>query len=139
MFPKQGKRKTKSEGLPALDRKLWRLFSAFIRHRDCPGGWGVCVTCGKPKPYADLDAGHFVGRRYKATKFDERNVAIQCRSCNRFNSGESYAFGVWIDKKYGAGTAESLYNLSRMRGTKLDRLWYCEKIKEYTQKLKGLK
>jgi len=133
-FAKKGKRTT----LQALDRKLWKIFSQYIRKRDCPNGYGTCVTCGKLKPYAEMDAGHFIGRRHKATKFDERNVAVQCRYCNRFNSGESWAFGQWIDQKYGAGTAETLYNLSRARGTRLDRLWYEDAIKEYTEKLKAL-
>ena len=138
MFPKRGRKRAKSEGLPALDRKLWKLFSQFIRKRDCPNGYGKCITCGKLKPYAEMDAGHFVGRRHKATKFDEKNVNVQCRYCNRFNSGESYAYSLAIDRKYGAGTAETLYNLSRMRGSRLDRLWYEDAIQRYTEKLKAL-
>jgi hypothetical protein len=146
MFPKRSQagrqhrprlKLDRTTGLHALDRKLWRLFSQYIRARDCTSiGWGFCVTCGQAKPIAEMDAGHFVGRRHLATRFDERNVNAQCRRCNRFESGESYAYGKAIDAKYGPGTADNLYTLSRMRGTKLDRLWYETKIEQYTALLK---
>ena len=126
MFPKQSR-----DGLAKLDAKLWRLFSKFIRARDCPDGWGKCITCGRVKPVGEMDSGHFIGRRHKATKFDERNVHAQCRACNRFNSGEAFAFSKAIDAKYGAGTADMLHNLSKMRGCKLDRMWYEEMIRKY--------
>lgn len=145
MFPKphrarrsHGKRSGGTMTLPALDRRLWAIFSRYVRLRDTVDGYARCITCGSAKPLEAMDAGHFVGRRYKATRFDERNVNAQCRYCNRFNGGESFAYGKAIDAKYGPGTADELYRLSRMRGTKLDRLWYEAKIAEYTAKLKVL-
>jgi len=138
MFPKKGRKRAKAGRLPALDAKLWRIFAKYIRRRDCPDGWGTCISCGSPKQYADLQAGHFIGRRYKATKFHEQNVHAQCVSCNKYNSGRAYEYSLAIDRKYGAGTAETLYNLSRMRGSRLDRLWYEDAIQRYTEKLKAL-
>jgi hypothetical protein len=84
-----------------------------------------------------MDAGHFVSRRWKATKFDERNVWPQCPKCNRFSGGEAFLMANYIDTHLGHGTADLLHNLSRVK-CKLDRLWYEEQIKIYRAKLRAL-
>lgn len=43
-----------------------------------------CFTCGKTQ---DLEVGHFVPRRYLATRWDLRNCHLQCIECNRFKNG----------------------------------------------------
>lgn len=127
--------------LQSLDRKLWRLFSWYIRIRDSYGFFGSqtmcrCITCSKVKNVNDGDAGHFIQRRKKATRYYEKNVNFQCTSCNRFNQGEQYKYAKSIDRKYGNGTSETIYNLSELK-TKLDRLWYLSMIDEITTKLKS--
>ena len=88
--------------------KLDRLFAKNIKLRDGVNGRGVCITCGDIHPLPELDAGHFRSRNYNSTRFDEKNVQLQCKSCNRFKSGESYLFGLALDEKYGEGTALEL-------------------------------
>lgn len=140
MFPKRGK-KSRTTGIQSLDRKLWEIFSKYIRTRDCKygglPGYGLCITCGKAHGISDMDAGHFIGRRHKATRFHEKNVNAQCRKCNRFESGEQYAHAKAIDSKWGPGTADMLYSLSRMP-TKLTREWYEMQIEEYKKKLRNM-
>ena len=134
-FPKGSK---KRDTLGKLDDTLWRWFSKLIRLRDTDHlGFGKCCTCGKVVKWNDADAGHFVSRRHKATKFDERNVNIQCKHCNRFSSGEQHAHGQYIDKKHGYGTAQLLQDLSRKK-CKLDKLWYEHMIEEVKAKVKVL-
>ena len=48
-----------------------------------------------------------------ATRFDYRNVAGQCKKENRFEGGKPYEFGLEIDKRFGKGTAEKLFKLSK--------------------------
>jgi len=61
-----------------------------------------------------MDAGHFMTRNRKSTKYDEKNVHAQCAKCNRFQSGLQYEMGQYIDKKYGSGVADKLTQKSHM-------------------------
>jgi hypothetical protein len=55
-----------------------------------------------------MNAGHFVPRGRMGTRFDEKNVHIQCVYCNRFLEGQQFKHGQHIDWLYGKGTAERL-------------------------------
>jgi len=88
--------------------KLDRVFSEYIRLRDSVDGYGNCCTCGKYIPVKGNHCGHFISRRFQATRFDEQNCALQCVSCNTYNQGRQYEFGLYIDKRWGKGTAEKL-------------------------------
>ena len=93
--------------------KLDRVFSLFIRKRDSKNGFGNCCTCGKLVDIKEAHCGHFISRRHQATRFNEKNCSLQCVSCNTFNQGRQYEFGLYIDKRWGAGTAEKLLIESR--------------------------
>ena len=95
-----------------LIKKADKYFSLAIRYRDgkrSKGEWLTeCITCGKWAPLKTMHAGHFMSRRYQATRWDEENVNGQCAGCNTFRYGEQYKYSKAIDLKYGLGTAESL-------------------------------
>lgn len=93
-------------------KKLDIVFSKYIHIRDKVNGKGQCFTCGSVFPIDELDAGHFRSRKYNATRYDEINVQLQCRKCNRFDSGALYEFGTELDTKYGKGTALNLIHKS---------------------------
>jgi hypothetical protein len=120
---------TKREGT------LWKWFSLYIRLRDCPDnsqGFGKCVTCGKVDHYKNMDAGHFVSRRWKPTKYREDNVSLQDVYCNRDLSGnlDEYA------KVLGEEKVAELKEASRQPAKKMP-LWEVERmIAEYRQKAK---
>jgi hypothetical protein len=104
------KSKTKSKAMAKADR----YFSEYIRLRDSNENCtATCITCGKEGQISEMDAGHFIDRSHKATRYDEQNVNAQCRACNRFQSGRQYEHGIAIDLKYGAGTANELLQKSR--------------------------
>ena len=68
-------------------KKLWPVFSKYIRTRDCIKTSGSplrgrCVTCNKLYPIKKLQAGHFIPGRYDAILFDEEQVHAQCYCCN---------------------------------------------------------
>lgn len=123
------------------DDKLWKVFSEFIRLRDSKDGFGNCCTCGKLIHYKEGHAGHFISRRHKATKFDEMNVHLQCVSCNTFHNGRQFEYSLFLDKRYGPGTAERLLQKSRqtykMTSKEIDELTkeYKEKVKQMGYKL----
>lgn len=90
-------------------KKADKYFSEYIRLRDSdPYGIGNCISCGKKHHISEMDAGHFIDRSHKATRYNEQNVNAQCRPCNRFQSGRQYEHGKAIDLKYGEGTADEL-------------------------------
>lgn len=91
-----------------------RIFSEYIRLRDADtNGSCTCITCGRTGDIKEFDAGHFVPRDKKATRYDERNVNAQCQYCNRYRAGEQYRHGQEIDLKYGEGTAQELIEQSK--------------------------
>jgi len=48
-----------------------------------------------------LDAGHFIAGRHNAVLFDERNIHIQCKTCNAFLEGNRLEYNRFMLKKYG--------------------------------------
>lgn len=98
----------------AYDDKLWKIFSVYIRLRDADKhGYCTCITSGQKVFWKECDAGHFIARSHKATKFNEQNVNAQTVRDNRFISGRQFEHSLAIDKKYGPGTAVKLLVLSR--------------------------
>lgn len=91
------RKKKKEKPLPLFDKagvkvqrrtdyikKLDKIFSEYIRLRDSMGAYFRCISCGKIKPYAQADCGHYHSRVHMATRFDEDNCHAECARCNRF-------------------------------------------------------
>ncbi len=121
----------------ANDKKLWKVFSEFIRLRDSDKfGFSKCFTCDFRGEWKRFDAGHGIGRQHKSTKFDERNVHSQCKRCNGFEGGQQAIYKEEIEKRYGKGTWDALVLKSRQvckRGQiEIDTMekYYKEKVKE---------
>lgn len=87
MYYLRKKKKDKKEGVtkrrkPNLVAKLDKVFSRYIRLRDCmPNGYFVCISCGQIKPISKGDCGHFFSRTHMATRFDEDNCNCECSHC----------------------------------------------------------
>jgi len=121
-----------------LKKKLDSLFSQYIRLRNADHlGRVKCFTCGVEKHWKEQQAGHFQSRSHHSTRWDEVNVQVQCVKCNMFRQGEQYKFGMYLDQKYGEGTAEELEIRSKTI-VKLNRTDYEEAIERYKQKIKEL-
>lgn len=92
MWNKKGKTKVQTSPIDRDEDRAWWWFSKYIRIRDCiRTTWTKnifkCCSCRSLTLFEEWDAGHFISRSYKQTKFDERNVCAQCRKCNRFQQG----------------------------------------------------
>ena len=122
-----------------LKKELDKWFSLYVRLRDStPEGLVQCCTCGKVSHYTDrMQNGHFQSRRFQATRFNEINCQVQCVKCNIYEQGEQYRFSIYIDAKYGEGTAEDLECLARTT-VKFSRIDYEEKITYYKLKVNKL-
>lgn len=117
-FPKPGVRKKRSaassvkgvqgrvlqngNASTAKRMKVWDTwFSKYIRMSACDkNGIAKCCSCGKLDMWQNMDAGHFIGRERKMTRWDERNVHPQCRYCNRFKEGRKYEYSKFLNDKY---------------------------------------
>lgn len=95
-----------------LVSRLDTVFSQYVRHRDSVDGMCTCSTCGVVKPIKEMQAGHFMSRRKRSTRWDEMNVHAQCAGCNMWNQGRQYEMSIYIDQKYGDGTSDKLLQQS---------------------------
>lgn len=120
------------------EKKLDRLFSKWVRKSNANHqGLIRCYTCGVYKMWDDCDAGHYVNRNHKGTRWDERNVKPQCKKCNRFESGKSDEFALKLIKEYGHEILEEL-NRHKWTPFMIDDLQVIGMIENYKQKLKEL-
>ena len=115
----------------ALVKKLDKVFSEYIRRRN--GEMAMCVTCGKIAHWKEMQAGHFMSRRHRATRWHEDNVQTQCVKCNMFGQGEQFKFGKWL----GDEKANELIQLSS-QVVKLSDYEMQELIELYKEKLADL-
>lgn len=127
--------------MPKKTLKYWKNkidkpFHEYIRRRDVDNhtGMGECISCGKSIHFTESDAGHFIGRQHLATRYDERNVHIQCRKCNRFEYGRQYEYSIAL----GEELSQEL--LIKSKGVlKLTDPEWLEIYNTYNTKLKELK
>jgi hypothetical protein len=90
------KKEAKPPSIRELKKKLWTIFSKYIRKRD---GY-VCYTCNNP----GNNAGHYVPQsKGNALRYDERNVHCQCSGCNMYKRGNLAPYALRLEKEYGPG------------------------------------
>lgn len=118
-----------------LIRKMDKVFSEYIRKRDSKDGYFNCCSCGLLKEYSQADAGHFINRRWMSTRWREDNVHAQCRSCNRFDEGNSVGYTFFMINKYGKKHVEYLTALKQetMLYSDFDLELMIKKYKEKTK------
>jgi len=92
-----------------LVKKLDTVFSKYIRQSKSINGYTTCVTCGKVEEWKNQDCGHFISRIHMSVRWDERNVAPQCKYCNRYCQGQQYLFSQYL----GNNLSEELYKQSK--------------------------
>lgn len=93
----------KRDTVRGLRDELDTLTSLIVRKRD-----GACVICGTTR---DLTASHFYRRQYMAIRFDLRNVAAMCVTCNFRHSEDATAYTQWFLDLYSDETMRELYRL----------------------------
>jgi len=111
--------------------KAIKYFNEWIRFRDKGKN---CCTCNKP--IIDGDAGHFISCSQENTRFDERNVHLQCTQCNRFKYGKQYEYSLFIDNTYGKGMAEELLIKSKQFSSNRTQYDYEIIAEKYFNKLR---
>ena len=91
------------------EKYLDQLFSTYIRIRDAhDDGYITCCNCAKEFHWTEATNGHFVKRRHRALRWDERNCHAECGPCNQADLNLGYA-DFMIDK-YGPNIFRILEN-----------------------------
>ena len=83
--------------IDALDK----VFSLFVRNTGSQNGFSKCYTCGKWDLIKNLQCGHYVSRRYFATRWEPKNCKPQCVKCNIYSEGKKDTFGIKLMEDYG--------------------------------------
>jgi hypothetical protein len=132
----------KEKSLTYYKNRAWKVFSNYIRTRDCIATTGnlrrgKCVTCNKEFPFEELQAGHAIGGRNNSILFDEELVNAQCRGCNGFGNGKYAEYSLWFINRYGLEKWEEKIRLSKtaVKYTKED---YKKIYEDYRNKLNNL-
>lgn len=128
---------------PSKNKKLAKAkcdkyFSEYIRRRDADEkGLVKCCTSGKIMHWKRADAGHYISRRFEATRYDPRNCHPQSKQENRFYSGNQLQHQKYIEERYGKDVPDELFIKSRMKCFR-KKFDYEEIAKEYKQKIDDL-
>lgn len=116
-----------------LIKKLDNIFSQYIRLSNSVNDIAECVTCNKKDHWKKMQCGHFQSRKHYSTRWDERNVAVQCAGCNVFRYGEQFKFSLYL----GGKLSEELLQKSR-ETVKFADVDLIEMADYYSNKLKLL-
>lgn len=111
-----------------LLQKAQDVFNAYIRKRDSEDGWFTCISCNKPKPVEQMNAGHFFSAgHHTALRYHEDNVHGQCIACNQHLHGNLIMYQENLIKKIGQDRVEFLRNNCR-KTSKWERIALIEII-----------
>ncbi len=100
-------RKQSKDKIAVLKRKLWKVFSAFIKRRDK----GICFTCGRKCEGRGYHCGHYIPRSICGIGlyFDEKNNHGQCYNCNINLGGYGAMYHKKMIEKYGEKEVAELW------------------------------
>ena len=107
----QRPRRQRKSTLAALKRKLWSLFSAYVKERD----GNFCYSCGRlGLEGANWHAGHlFPAGSSSLIRWEPKNVHSQCYHCNVNLGGNGAAYAEVFIRHYGMAEFQRLSDLSR--------------------------
>lgn len=123
--------KKRKQSISFLKKKLWKVFSQYIRTRDK----FTCFTCGRKGEGGGMHAGHFISKSVGGIGlyFHEDNVHAQCYNCNINLSGNQWEYG----QRLGAEKVAELMKI-KQEVNKWSEDDYREKIDIYEWKLSRL-
>lgn len=129
--PKSASKKKKLPGISSLKKKLWQIFSLYIRQRDNY----TCFTCGRKGEGMNMHAGHFVAKSVGgiALYFHETNVNAQCLRCNIHLDGNQWEYG----QRLGPEKVAEIMEIKKTTN-KWSVQDYTDKIAHYKEKLHEL-
>jgi hypothetical protein len=139
--PKAKYRKVSKKVIEKMDKKanvkqlindLDTVFSIYICQRGMDqNGMNRCYTCGKVDHWKGLQCGHYLSRKYKSTRWEEKNCFPQCVKCNIFSEGNKPAFARRLIDEFGVSYLDQL-EILKNRTFKEDVFTLSLLIKKYS-------
>lgn len=139
------KRPNKQKRVKSLKRKLWIVFSQYIRKSYADHtGWLITVD-GERTTWKECDCGHLWANTERNQQlggnelwYYENNFAPQSASGNRFNQDDSAKkYMGWAIKKYGQEEVDRMYQMKQT-----PKKWTEEELEEkyryYKEKFESL-
>lgn len=121
-------------------QKLDKVFSEYIRLKNAnDAGYCRCVTCGKYFYWRNIQNGHYMSRRYMATRYSEMNCHPQCMPCNVMQHGNIPQYRMWLVKTYGEGKVAQLEAMALTQTMKFTESDYRELLDYYSKLVRTLK
>ena len=131
---KKAKLKAELMTLSDYTKILQQLVNKYVRMRDIGK---PCISCEKLIT-GKTDAGHlFSVGNYPSVRFDLRNLAAQCITCNQFNGGNIHEYRKNLIKKIGITEFEDLERKAH-ETRKFSIPEIKEMIQEFKQKIKNI-
>lgn len=98
----------------SLIKEADQVFSLWVRRSMCNhAGYIVCFVCGQTFLMDEVDAGHFVPRRYLATRWHRVNVWPECIDDNRNNSKHLVKYEAHLKAMFGENIIDALWDEAR--------------------------
>ncbi len=134
-------RKSKKTSSASLKNKLDAVFSQYIRLKYAMPNSGMCkcISCGAIKHWSEIQNGHYMSRRYMATRFSEDNCRPQCVACNIFNQGNVQMYRRGLIEQIGEKRVNLIEYNAKATDRKYTRFEYEELIKHYSLLVNQLK
>ena len=96
----------------SLIKEADRVFSLYVRNRGATFGYNHCYTCPAYLPIEELQAGHFINRRYTNVRWHPVNVWPQCNNCNVNLSGNLERYERKLAAFYSQDAVDGLWELA---------------------------
>ena len=104
----------KQKSVAKLREEAAVLLQRLVRMKAADeNGIAMCVTCGKKQHFTEMDGGHFISRKWTATKLIEENVHPQCKGCNQYASGKHDDYSLYMVDTYGIEMVRELNQKKR--------------------------
>jgi 5-methylcytosine-specific restriction endonuclease McrA len=114
MISKPKPKAKKQKSVAKLRDEAAVLLQKLVRMKAADAdGIAQCVTCGKKQHYKEMDGGHFISRRWTATKLVEENIHVQCKGCNQYASGRYDDYSLYMVDTYGIEMVRELNEKKR--------------------------
>lgn len=120
--------------VPKLKRKLWKVFSLWIKTRDK----FTCFTCGRKGEGQGMHCGHYIPKSIcgPGLYFHELNNHAQCFNCNINLGGYGAMYDINMTKKYGQEEVDKLWKIKADMSLQWDWRTLVSQIAYYTNQLK---
>lgn len=115
----------------SLIKEADRVFSLYVRNRGARFGYNHCYTCIAYLPVEELQAGHFINRRFLNVRWHPLNVWPQCNTCNVSKHGNLVKYKAKLIAQFSELALDALYDLSHENNGGLDDYEIREVIDKY--------